>query len=105
MPSTHKDCMIMASRIRKIRHDDETRLKIKAGMIIRKFMDHVEGLIELSATQVSCGKALLDKVLPDLKSQENTGTVTHEYVMRIPEGAFHKEAWDKLHREPAQTIQ
>ena len=57
---------------KKIRHDDETRAKIQAALIIRRFMECVEGKVELSATQVTCGKALLDKVLPDLASTDMT---------------------------------
>ena len=67
----------MAARVRKIRHDDETRAKIKAGVIIQRFQKCVEGDIELNAQQVSCGKALLDKVLPDLKAMEFEGDMNH----------------------------
>lgn len=58
----------MPARVRKIRHDDETRAKIRAGAIISRFMKHIDGKIDLSPTQVSCGKALLAKVLPDLST-------------------------------------
>ena len=58
----------MAARTGKIRHDDETRAKIQAGVIIDRFVKCLKGDIELSPQQVSCGKALLNKVLPDLQS-------------------------------------
>ena len=64
----------MAARTRKIRHDGETRAKIQATLIIGRFQDCVEGKIELSAAQVSCGKVLLDKSLPNLQSTDNTNT-------------------------------
>lgn len=63
----------MAARVHKIRHDDETRAKIQAAQIINRFTKCVNGEIELTAQQVSCGKTLLDKVLPDLKATELTG--------------------------------
>lgn len=63
----------MAARTRKIRHDDETRAKIQAAAIINRFMMCVNGEIELDPQQVSCGKALLNKVLPDLQAV-NHGT-------------------------------
>lgn len=58
----------MAPRTTKIRHDDETRSKIQAAQIINRFMGCINGEIELSSAQVSAGKTLLNKVLPDLQS-------------------------------------
>lgn len=58
----------MAARAQKIRHDEETRSKIQAAQIINRFMSCVNGDIELTAAQVSAGKTLLNKVLPDLQS-------------------------------------
>lgn len=64
----------MPARVRKIRHDDETRAKIQAGVIIDRFTKCLQGDIELSAQQVSCGKTLLAKVLPDLASVDLSST-------------------------------
>jgi len=58
----------MPARTSKIRHDDQTRAKIQAAQIINRFMACMNGDIELTAAQVSCGKTLLNKVLPDLQS-------------------------------------
>lgn len=58
----------MAERVRKIRHDDETRAKIQAAQIINRFMSCVNGDIELTPSQVSAGKTLLNKVLPDMQA-------------------------------------
>lgn len=58
----------MAARANKILHDDQTRAKIQASQIINRFMGCVNGDIEMSAAQVSAGKALLNKVLPDLQA-------------------------------------
>lgn len=66
----------MAARTRKIRHDAETREKIRAAHIIRRFQLHFNGKLELSKDQISTGKILLDKCLPDLQSVEYSGDVT-----------------------------
>lgn len=68
----------MAARVSKIRHDDETRAKIQAAQIINRFQSCVMGDITLDAQQVSCGKTLLNKVLPDLSAVSHDGTMTHE---------------------------
>lgn len=68
----------MAARTGKIRHDEETRAKIQAAQIINRFQDCLMGKVALDAQQVSCGKTLLNKVLPDLSAVSHDGTLTHE---------------------------
>lgn len=63
----------MAARAVKIKHDDQTRAKIQAAQIINRFMACLNGEITLDAQQVSCGKSLLNKVLPDLAAVQHTG--------------------------------
>lgn len=63
----------MGKRTNKIRHDEQTRNKIQAAQIINRFHKCLMGEVELTATQVSAGKTLLNKVLPDLKAMELTG--------------------------------
>ena len=58
----------MPARVNKIRHDETTRAKIQAAMIINRLQDCVAGKVTLDATQVSAAKTLLAKVLPDLTS-------------------------------------
>lgn len=81
----------MAARIRKIRHDDNTRGKIKAAQIINRLQNGLlTDKVALTAQQVSIGLGLLRKVLPDLQSMAVTSpdgsdlavkhTVTIEYV-------------------------
>lgn len=67
-----------ASKARKkIRHDDNTRAKIQAAHIIRRFQMCLDGEIELTQTQVTCGKTLLNKVLPDLQATTIMGDADH----------------------------
>lgn len=63
----------MAARSRKIRHDENTRLKIQTSQLINRLMDHVVGKIELSNTQVQAAQILLKKSLPDLQATELSG--------------------------------
>lgn len=82
----------MAARTHKIRHDEETRAKIQVAQIINRFMACLNGEIELNSNQVSCGKTLLAKVLPDLTSTEMKVETTR-YVAEIPQVAENTEEW------------
>lgn len=62
----------MAARSNKIRHDDETRLKIQTSQLANRLTDHALGNIELSATQVKAIEILLRKTLPDLSALDAT---------------------------------
>lgn len=56
----------MAARTRKIRHDENTRLKIQAAQLINRLQGHANGKVDLSPTQVRAIEVLLRKTLPDL---------------------------------------
>lgn len=62
----------MAARIRK-QHQDEVRAKIKASQLVNRLFKISMGEVEADPTQVSAAKALLNKVLPDLKAIEVGG--------------------------------
>lgn len=47
---------------------NEHRVKIQNSNILNALIEHVEGIREMSATQVSAGLGLLKKVLPDLQA-------------------------------------
>lgn len=64
----------MAARKLKPRHQEEIRRKIQASQIINRFQKALAGEVELTSTQVSCGKILLDKSLPNLIATELTGS-------------------------------
>lgn len=63
----------MAARLRK-NHDEETRKKIKAGVLIDRLTKAAEGKLDLTPAQVTAARALLNKVLPDLKAVELSGS-------------------------------
>jgi len=83
----------MSANTRKIRHDDETRAKIQAAQIINRFESCLEGKVELSPQQVACGKALLNKVLPDLQAMQLEG----EVKARIAREPVDADEWEKRH--------
>jgi len=74
----------MPPRIKKIRHDDETRAKIQAAQIINRLHGCVMGEVALDAQQVSAAKTLLAKVLPDLQSVEMQADVVTNVVSTAP---------------------
>jgi hypothetical protein len=74
----------MPARTRKIRHDDETRMKIKAGNIINRLQKLIDGQIEMAPHAVTAALGLLRKTLPDMTSVEHSGEVTKTYVVRMP---------------------
>lgn len=64
----------MAPRTVKIRHDEETRLKIQVSQILNRLQNHVLAGTEMTATQLQAAQILLRKALPDLQAVEITGS-------------------------------
>ena len=52
---------------------NEHRVKIQNSNILNALIEHVEGVREMSATQVSAGLGLLKKVMPDLAATADLG--------------------------------
>jgi hypothetical protein len=78
----------MAARIRKIKHDENTRLKIQAAQLINRLTAHANGEVEMSATQVRATEILLRKILPDLsdvKMDVDAAPITFNLNMTAPE--------------------
>jgi hypothetical protein len=63
----------MAARTRKIRHDDETRLKIQVSQLLNRLQKHVLGEVEMTPTQIQAAQILLKKALPDLQAIDLQG--------------------------------
>jgi hypothetical protein len=84
----------MPARVNKIRHDDDTRAKIKAAQIINRLHSCIMGEVELSGPQVSAAKTLLGKVLPDLQAIQHEGEIVQRVVSRKPLSA---EEWAAQH--------
>jgi hypothetical protein len=52
--------------------DDSHRTKIANSQILNRLVNHVEGKIEMSSTQVTAGLGLLKKIMPDLAQTDLT---------------------------------
>lgn len=85
----------MPARVRKIRHDDETRAKIKAGNIINRLQKLIAGEIEMAPHAVTAALGLLRKSLPDLTSVEHSGDIATSYVARLPQPIDDINEWHK----------
>lgn len=72
----------MATRLRTM-HQDDVRAKIQTSQIINRLTDHIDGKVELSASQVTAAMGLLKKTLPDLSSVELRGNDDNPVVHRI----------------------
>lgn len=55
------------------RHQDMVRAKIQASVIINRLQKHIAGKVDMSASQVTAARILLDKTLPNLQATELTG--------------------------------
>jgi len=52
------------------RQTERHRLAIKTSQIISRLQRHIDGDLEMSASQIAASKVLLDKILPNLTSQD-----------------------------------
>jgi hypothetical protein len=83
-------------------YPQRARERITGSKVLTRLIDHVEGKIELSNSQVNAARILLGKVLPDMKSVEvdlhtqlNTVTyhrLTDEQLMAIAAQRFQSDA-------------
>lgn len=70
------------------RHHEDTRKKIKAAQLINRLQNHVDADKPiLDSSQVNAAKALLNKVLPDLKAVELTGENGNEIEINVTIGS------------------
>jgi hypothetical protein len=63
----------MAARIRKTTLSEQWKAKIQAGVILDRLVKHVNGEIEMTASQIKAADILLKKTVPDLARTEVTG--------------------------------
>ena len=87
----------MAARL-KPRHQDDIRAKIKISNIIDRLEKHVDGLIELSNTQVASARILLDKTMsnaPQITELSGPDGGPQEHVVTRPQ--LTPEEWAQSH--------
>lgn len=74
---------------------ERTRAKIATSQITNRLTDHINGKVEMSATQVTAALGLLRKTLPDLSATELSGEVAQPTVVRAPKTSGDSKAWSK----------
>lgn len=47
--------------------------RIQAGQLANRLMDHFEGTVDLSTTQIQAAKIIFDKIAPNLAAMQHTG--------------------------------
>ena len=75
----------------KLRHDENTKAKIKASQLVNFLQNHVLTGSDVKKTQITAAVALLKKVMPDLASVE--GNLNHTY--------HHEDVLDQLEASAA----
>jgi hypothetical protein len=63
----------MAARKVKTTLSEKWKDRIQATLIMNRLMDHVNGTLDLSATQIKSADILLKKIVPDLARTEHVG--------------------------------
>jgi hypothetical protein len=66
----------MAARIRKTTLSDSWKDKIKVSMLMNRLVDHGDGKIELTNTQVRAIEIVLSKLVPTLAASTSEVTIT-----------------------------
>jgi hypothetical protein len=63
----------MAARKRKVELTETWKEKIKASVIGLRLYEHMQGLNEMTPTQIKAADILLKKLVPDLGRTEHVG--------------------------------
>lgn len=63
----------MAARKNKVQLTDAWKAKIQASVISGRLYDHMQGLCEMTPTQIKAADILLKKLIPDLGRTEVVG--------------------------------
>lgn len=87
----------MAARKNKIRHDENTKAKIRASQLVNRLQAYVFGQVDMKPAQVTAALGLLRKSIPDLSAVESKTELTHRYVARVPSKAHDVSAWQEQH--------
>lgn len=62
---------------------EEHRSKIANSQVLNRLIDHAEGKIDLTATQVNAINILLKKVMPDLQAVQHQGDQDNPIIHEI----------------------
>lgn len=87
----------MPARVNKIRHDENTRAKIRVAHLLNTLDAHVDGKRALEPSQLKAIEILLSKSLPSLQSVEISGEISSTNVVRAPAIATGSTDWQSQH--------
>jgi len=90
----------VAARVRKIRHDENTRQKIRVAKYLNILDECADGKRKLDNSQIKSIEILLAKSLPSLQSVEISGEITTSKVIRTPTISTDNASWLQQHGEP-----
>src|SRR5580765_4270725 len=93
----------MAARNLKIRHDEETRAKIKTSQLLNRLQDHAFDKCDMSATQIRAAEICLRKTIPDLTATEIQADIVHRFA-EVPQ-VMEKAQWLATRGDPAKLIE
>lgn len=80
-------------------HSAGVRQKIQASQLINRLQAHVDGQVELSATQVRAAEILLSKTVPNLASIESFNQTEVSVISTEP---ISESAWAQMHADSDQ---
>jgi len=84
----------------KLSHDTKTREKIRTSHIIKRLEKHIDGELDMSASQVRAAEILINRTLPILSAVEmESNVVTNHVVSSEP---LDVDEWLKKHGPPDQ---
>lgn len=89
----------MPARIHKIRHDENTRQKIRVAKLLSLLDAHAHGERPMESSQIKAIEILLSKALPSLQSVEISGEITTSKVIRTPKVETDVDTWQKQYAD------
>ena len=95
----------MPARVNKIRHDENTRQKIRVAKYLNILDEAADGRRKRENNQVKAIEILLAKSLPSLQSVEISGEITTSKVIRTPNISTDTNAWLQQHGDKPATLQ
>ena len=79
---------------------ENTRLRIKTTMIVKRLEDHIDGKVDMSSSQVRAAEVLLNRTLPVLQSTTMEVSGGMEVKSVVSEEPITAEEWQSKYASP-----